>query len=56
MKKMGMEDWFIQNAVELYNTYRAGYASETTTVVEQITGRESISFAQFAKDYAEAFS
>jgi hypothetical protein len=32
-----------------------GYASETTNVVEQITGRKSISFAQFAKDYVEAF-
>ena len=53
MKKMGMEDWFIQNAIELYNIYRTGSASETTNVVEQITGRNSISFAQFASDYAE---
>jgi uncharacterized protein YbjT (DUF2867 family) len=55
MKKMGVEDWFIQNAIELYNIYRAGYASETTIAVEQITGRKPISFAQFAKDYSEAF-
>ena len=55
MKKVGMGDWFIQNAMELYNIYKAGYASETTTVVEQITGRKPISFSQFAKDYVEAF-
>ena len=55
MKKIGMGDWFIQNALELYNIYRAGYASDTTTIVEQITGRKSISFAQFAKDYVEDF-
>jgi len=55
MKKNGMGDWFIQNALELYNVYRAGYASDTNTVVEQITGRKSISFAQFAKDYVEDF-
>src|SRR5215471_7660695 len=55
MKKNGMGDWFIQNALELYNIYRAGYASDTNTVVEQITGRKSISFAQFAKDYVEDF-
>jgi len=55
MKKMGIGDWFIQNAMELYNIYRAGYASETTNVVEQITGRKSISFTQFAKDYVQDF-
>ena len=55
MKKRGMNDWFIQNAIELYNIYRMGYASETTMVVEQMTGRKPISFAQFAKDYVEEF-
>jgi hypothetical protein len=35
--------------------YRAGYASKTTSVVEQITGRKPILFAEFAKDYVEAF-
>jgi hypothetical protein len=40
--------------MELFRIIRAGYGSETTTVVEDITGRKSISFAQFAKDYAKS--
>ena len=39
MKKMGMEDWFIDALVELDSVIRSGYASQSTTVVEQITGR-----------------
>jgi len=50
MKKMGMGDWFIQNAMELYNIYRARYASQTTAIVEQITGRKSI-FHQLVKKF-----
>jgi uncharacterized protein YbjT (DUF2867 family) len=61
MKDAGMEEWYIDammefynNAVDLYNIDRGEWWSRTTTVVEQITGRKPISFAQFAKDYAEA--
>jgi uncharacterized protein YbjT (DUF2867 family) len=55
MKQIGMGDWFIDIMMELFGIIRAGYGSETTTVVEDITGRKSIPFAQFAKDYAEVF-
>jgi uncharacterized protein YbjT (DUF2867 family) len=55
MKQIGMGDWFIDIMVELFRIIRAGYGSETTTAVEDITGRKPISFAQFAKDYAEVF-
>jgi uncharacterized protein YbjT (DUF2867 family) len=55
MKHIGMGDWFIDIMMELFRIIRAGYGSETTTVVEDITGRKPISFAQFAKDYVEAF-
>ena len=54
MKQIGMGDWFIGIMMELFRIIRAGYGSETTTVVEDITGRKPIPFAQFAKDYAEA--
>jgi uncharacterized protein YbjT (DUF2867 family) len=54
MKQIGMGDWFIDIMMELFRIIRAGYGSETTTVVEDITGRKPIPFAQFAKDYAEA--
>lgn len=55
MKQIGMGDWFIDIMVELFRIIRAGYGSGTTTVVEDITGRKPIPFAQFAKDYAEVF-
>jgi uncharacterized protein YbjT (DUF2867 family) len=53
MKKMGIVDWFIDNAMELYNMYRTGYRSQTTTVVEQLIGQKPTSFSQFARDYAQ---
>ena len=55
MKQIGMGEWFINIMIELFRIIRAGYGSETTAAVEHITGRKPISFAQFAKDYAEAF-
>jgi uncharacterized protein YbjT (DUF2867 family) len=55
MEQIGMSDWFIDIMIELFRTIRAGYGSETTAAVEHITGRKPISFAQFAKDYAEVF-
>ena len=56
MKKMGMEDWLIDALVELYSVIRSGYGSQSTTVVEQITGRKPISLEQFARDYASFFN
>jgi uncharacterized protein YbjT (DUF2867 family) len=55
MKQIGMGEWFINIMIELFRIIRAGYGSETTAAVEYVTGRKPISFAQFAKDYAEAF-
>ena len=55
MNQIGVSDWFIDIMMELFRIIRAGYGSETTTVVEDITGRKPISFAQFAKDYAKVF-
>ena len=55
MKEMGINDWLINTILELYNYYRKGNASYVSTVVEKVTGRKPITFAQFAKDYAEAF-
>jgi uncharacterized protein YbjT (DUF2867 family) len=55
MNQIGMSDWFIDIMMELFRIIRAGYGSETTMVVEDITGRKPISFAQFAKDYAKVF-
>jgi hypothetical protein len=54
MKEMGMEDLLIGAIMEFNNQIKAGYASKMTDVVKQITGRNPLLFAQFAKVYAEA--
>ena len=55
MKEMNMNDWLINTILELYNYYRKGNASYVSSAVEEVTGRKPITFAQFAKDYAETF-
>src|SRR5919106_5378505 len=55
MKQVGIDEWSIDLMTELFRIIRAGYGSETTTVVEDITGRKPIPFSQFAKDHAKVF-
>jgi uncharacterized protein YbjT (DUF2867 family) len=53
MKEMGIVDWSVDNALELYRMYRSGYRSQVTTVVEQLTEQKPTSFSQFAKSYVQ---
>jgi uncharacterized protein YbjT (DUF2867 family) len=53
MKEMGIVDWSVDNALELYRMYRSGYRSQVTTVVEQLTGEKPTSFSQFARNYIQ---
>jgi uncharacterized protein YbjT (DUF2867 family) len=55
MKQIGVDNWSINILIELFRIIREGYGSETNTAVEHIIGRKPIPFAQFARDYAEAF-
>jgi uncharacterized protein YbjT (DUF2867 family) len=55
MKELGMDDWLINTILELYSYFRKGYASKVSSAVKEVTGKEPTPFAQFAKDYAEAF-
>jgi uncharacterized protein YbjT (DUF2867 family) len=55
MKEMGMDEWLINSMIELFEIFRAGYASAISPVIEEITGNKPISFSQFASDYAVAF-
>ena len=55
MKDIGMDEWTINSLIELFEITRAGYASTISPVVEQVTGNKSVSFSQFAKDYAKSF-
>ncbi len=56
MKEAGLNDWLINTISGLYDLYRKGYASEISSGVEEATGKKPTTFAQFAKDYAKAFS
>ena len=56
IKKMGMEEWLIDALIEFYNVIKSGDASQSTAVVEQITGRKPISFEQFVRDYSSSFN
>lgn len=55
MKDMGADEWTINSMIELFGITRAGYLSEISPTVEQVTGKRPITFSQFAKDYAGAF-
>jgi uncharacterized protein YbjT (DUF2867 family) len=55
MKDMGMDDWSANSLIDLFDITRKGYASDISSVVEELTGRKPISFSQFVKDYAQAF-
>ncbi len=55
MKEVGMDDWLINSMIELYAIVRAGYGSNLSSDVEELTGKKPISFSQFAREYAESF-
>jgi uncharacterized protein YbjT (DUF2867 family) len=55
MKEVGLNDWLINTISDLYTYFRKGYASHISSAIEEVTGKKPITFAQFAKDYAEAF-
>ena len=55
MKDMGADEWTINSMIELFGITRAGYLSEISSAVEQVTGNKPIPFSQFARDYAGAF-
>lgn len=55
MKDMGADEWTINSMIELFGITRAGYLSEISPAVEEVTGHKPITFNQFARDYAGAF-
>jgi nucleoside-diphosphate-sugar epimerase len=55
MKDMGINDWFINTTIELYDFSMSGNLSGVSSSVEEITGKKPISFSQFVRDYAQAF-
>jgi hypothetical protein len=52
---MGIDDWWINTIIDVYDFYRGGLQAQVSSDVEEVTGKKPISFSQFAKDYAQAF-
>ena len=56
MKQNGVSDWLIDVIMDSLNfIIRGVYGSQTSDVIEQITGRKPISFDQFVRDYYRHF-
>jgi len=55
MLNSGMQEWGVDSLIELFEFQRGGNASVVSPDVKRVIGRESISFIQFATDYAEFF-
>ena len=53
---MGLPEWLVDDYVALGVVQRNGWAAEITGDVERVLGRAPRSFAQFAGDFAEAFT
>lgn len=55
MLEYGMEEWLAAAVTQTYRLMSEGGAQHVTHFVSQLTGHEPITFAQFARDYAERF-
>ena len=55
MASAGMNEWTADALVELFNFYKDGGAGQVRDTVREVTGRDPITFAQFAKDHAQVF-
>ena len=55
LKQYGLNDWLVDTISKLNVYFRNGRASQVSSAIEEVTGNKPITFAQFAKDYAEAF-
>ena len=53
--QMGMPEPYVDALVDLDRAYATGTLTQATPAVKQLTGRDPITFEQFAKDYADQF-
>lgn len=55
MKEAGMDEWLTNSILELIRYFRKGSASQVTSTVNDIIGRNAKTFDEFANDYADYF-
>lgn len=53
---LGIPEWQADGLIEDYAHYRRGEASTISSAVREVTGHPARSFADFARDYKQAFS
>jgi uncharacterized protein YbjT (DUF2867 family) len=51
----GAPDWFVEGQMEQYQVRLKGYQSAVTSVVSEVTGKQPITFDEFAQDHAAYF-
>jgi hypothetical protein len=56
MLQMGLPLWQVEGIIELNETYKRGEAVDVTDTVRAVAKKEPTTFAQFAHDFASAFS
>lgn len=54
MLAAGMPDFYVDYLLDLNRHYRSGGGAQVTPTVKTVTGRDAITFEQFARDHAEA--
>ena len=55
LAKMGLPEWNIRVMESLNRRIKLGLTAEVTSSVRAMTGKDPVSFARFAEDYAEAW-
>jgi uncharacterized protein YbjT (DUF2867 family) len=56
MLRMGVSRWQVEGIVELNEMYKRGEAVDVTNTVRSVAKKEPVTFAEFARDFANAFS
>lgn len=56
MLQRGIPAWQVEGIIELNEMYKRGEVADTTETVRSVAKKEPITFTQFARDFASAFS
>lgn len=54
--QMGVPAWQVEGIIELNDMYKRGEATDISDTVRSVAKKEPIAFAQFARDFANAFT
>jgi uncharacterized protein YbjT (DUF2867 family) len=55
MLQMRVSPWQLEGLIELNDTYKRGEAAEVTNTVRSVTGKDPVTFGQFARDFVGSF-